>query len=93
MKSFKIYFKLKNGGKAQLTWIGALLIIVGIVIVAISVYNYFAIPKESLEEFAFSSHALIIKEIYLSGGIIILGIILLLAGAFAAPSTKEEEDI
>jgi len=66
--------------------------IIGIVIIAISVYNYFVIPKETLEEFVFSPHALIIKEIYLSGGIIILGIISLLAGAFAAPATKEEEE-
>lgn len=92
MKSFKLYFKIKNGGKAQLTWIGALLMIVGIVIAAVSVYNYFVIPKETLDEFVFSPHALIIKEIYLSGGIIILGIVLLLAGAFAAPATKEEEE-
>lgn len=92
MKSFKLYLKLENGAKAQLTWIGALLIIIGIVIVAISVYNYFMIPKEALEEFAFSPHALIIKEVYLSGGIIVLGILLLLAGAFAAPATKEEKE-
>ncbi len=89
MKSFKIYLK-EGGTKSQLIWLGALLMIIGIVIVSVSVYNYFTIPQEAVEEFVFSPHALIMKELYLSGGIIILGIVLLLAGAFAAVTTKEE---
>lgn len=90
MKSFKIY--LKEGGiKSQLIWVGALLVIISITILAVSIYNYFTIPQEMPEEFMLSPQALIIKEFYISGALILLGIILLLAGAFAAPVTKDGE--
>ncbi|MBU4369162.1 hypothetical protein KKG58_00170 [Patescibacteria group bacterium] len=93
MKTFKLYIK-EGGTKTQLIWLGALLIIIGIVIACLGIYNYFTIPQESIEEFIYSPHALILKELYLSAGMGVIGIILLMAGAFAANShanTKEEE--
>jgi len=87
MKSFKIYLK-EGGAKSQLTWLGALLVIVGITILAVSLYNYFTLPQEVPEEFALSPQALVIKEFYISGALILVGMIFLLAGAFAAPTTK-----
>jgi len=89
MKTFKLYIK-EGGTKSQLVWVGALLVIIGIVVASLGIYNYFTIPQESLEEFAFSPHALIIKELYLSAGIGVIGIVLLLAGAFSTKGTKEE---
>jgi len=78
MKAFKLYIR-EGGTKTQLIWLGALLIIVGIVIASLGIYNYFTIPQEPIEEFA-----------YLSAGMGVVGIILLMAGAFAAKGTKEE---
>jgi len=89
MKAFKLYVK-EGGTKTQLIWLGALLIIIGIVIASLGIYNYFTIPQEPFEEFAYSPHALILKELYLSAGIGVIGVVLLLAGAFAAKGTKEE---
>ena len=89
MKAFKLYVK-EGGTKAQLIWLGALLIIVGIVIASLGIYNYFTIPQEAVEEFIYSPHALILKELYLSAGMGIIGVVLLMAGAFSAK--KKEED-
>lgn len=89
MKAFKLYVR-EGGTKAQLIWLGALLIIIGIVIASLGIFNYFTIPQEPLEEFAYSPHALILKELYLSAGIGVIGVILLLAGTFAAKGSKEE---
>ncbi len=83
MKSFKIYLR-EGGTHTQLIWLGSLMLILGIIVVAIALFNYFTIPQEPFEEFAFSPHALIIKELYVAGGIMIAGIVLLLAGAFSA---------
>ncbi|MDD4996038.1 MAG: hypothetical protein PHW15_00980 [Patescibacteria group bacterium] len=91
MKSFKIYLK-EGGVKSQLTWLGALLTIVGITILAISLYNYFTIPQEAPEEFILSPHALIIKELYISGGMIVFGLIFILAGTFAVPPLPQKEE-
>ncbi|MBL7141794.1 hypothetical protein ISS21_01715 [Patescibacteria group bacterium] len=90
MKAFKVYAK-EGGAKRQLIWLGAMLIIVGIVIAVINGYNYFKIPQETLEEFVFSPHALIIKELYLAAGIGVVGLVLLLAGSHAAGASKEEK--
>lgn len=89
MKAFKLYTK-EGGTKSQLIWVGALLIISGIVIASLGIYNYFTIPQEPIEEFAYSPHALILKELYLSAGMGVIGIVLLLAGAFGQKASKEE---
>jgi len=89
MKAFKLYIK-EGGIKTQLIWLGALLIIIGIVIASLGIYNYFTIPREAVEEFIYSPHALILKELYLSAGMGIIGVVLLMAGAFSAK--KKEED-
>jgi len=89
MKAFKLYTR-EGGTKNQLIWVGALLIIIGIVIASLGIYNYFTIPQEPFEEFAYSPHALILKELYLSAGIGVIGIVLLLAGAFGERASKEE---
>lgn len=90
MKAFKLYIK-SGGAKRQLKWVGALIIIIAIVVASVSIYNYLTIPQESIEEFAFSPHALIVKELYLSIGTGVLGIILLLAGSFAVSPPKGKE--
>ena len=63
MKAFKLYVK-EGGTKAQLIWLGALLIIVGIVIASLGIYNYFTIPQEAVEEFVYSPHALILNSAF-----------------------------
>ncbi len=89
MKPFKLYIK-EGGTKTQLIWLGALLIIIGFVVASLGIYNYFTIPQEPFEEFVYSPHALILKELYLSAGIGVVGVVLLLAGAFAAKGSREE---
>jgi len=90
MKAFKLYVK-EGGTKAQLIWLGALLIIVGIVIASLGIYNYFTIPQEAVEEFVYSPHTLILKELYLSAGMGIIGVVLLMAGVFSAKGGKEDK--
>ena len=90
MKAFKLYVK-EGGTKAQLIWLGALLIIVGIVIASLGIYNYFTIPQEAVEEFVYSPHALILKELYLSAGMGIIGVVLFMAGVFSAKGGKEDK--
>ena len=90
MKAFKLYIK-EGGIKTQLIWLGALLIIIGIVIASLEIYNYFTIPQEAVEEFIYSPHALILKELYLSAGMGIIGVVLLMAGAFSAKRKEEDK--
>lgn len=90
MKPFKVYLNGKTGAKHQIKWLGALLIVIAIVIATIGVINYFQFPEEPLN--GFSPRALIIKQLYIAAGVGILGIILLLAGAFAASSKHNSLD-
>jgi nitrate reductase gamma subunit len=90
MKSFKIYLR-DRGTHTQLIWLGSLMLIIGIIVVAIGLFNYFLLPQEPFEEFAFSPHALILKELYVAAGIIVTGVVLLLAGAFSAHNNNDKK--
>jgi len=87
MKGFKLYIKA-GGIKRQLIWLGALLLAIAIVISSVGIFNYFNLPKEPAEEYAFSARALTVQELYVAAVIGVLGAIFLLAGAFSAG--KEE---
>lgn len=85
MKSFKLYIK-EGGPKNQLTWLGAMLMVIAIAIAVVGIFSYFQFSKGTLEEFDLFVRALIIKVLYISAGLGIVGIIFLLAGTFAANS-------
>ncbi len=87
MKAFKLYVT-EGGTKLQLKWLGALLVVIGITISTVALFNYFQFPVEPGEEFAFSARALIIKELYVAAGVGVLGVIFLLAGTFSADSDQ-----
>lgn len=90
MKGFKLYIKT-GGAKRQLQWLGALLLIIAIVIAAVGIFNYFNLPEEPAEEYTLSARYLTVKEVYIAIGLGVIGIILLLAGAFAASSSLEDK--
>ncbi|GEM_PF-1372945 len=91
MKGFKIY--VKTGGiKRQLQWLGALLLIIAIVVFSVGIFNYFNLPKEPADEYIYSARYLSVKEMYIAGVIGILGVIFLLAGAFAVSSSSTSQE-
>ncbi|MDA2921848.1 hypothetical protein MYX07_01130 [Patescibacteria group bacterium AH-259-L07] len=88
MKTFKLY--LKEGGlNAQLKWLGALLLVIAITIATVSVVNYFKFPEELAN--GYTPRDLIIRELYVAAGSAVIGLILLIGGAFAADGSDKKD--
>ncbi len=93
MKTFKIYSKTRGGTKQQTIWLGALLIVIAISIAVIGSINYSHLPQRSIEDADNSLETLVLQQLYIAGGVGILGIIFLVGGSFASfenKSTKKE---
>ncbi len=89
MRAFRLY--TKGRPKQHLAWVGALLIIIAIVIAVVGGLNYFKFPEEAMTEFEFSPQALIVQELYVAGGLAVIGVVLLLAGTFAANHNNTDQ--
>jgi len=87
MKNFKLYSNT-GGAKQQTIWLGALLIVIAISIAVIGGVNYSHLPKRTIEDADNSLEKLVLEEIYIAGGVGVIGIILLVGGSFASFENK-----
>jgi len=83
MKNFKLYART-GGVKKQTIWLGALLIVIAISIAVIGGINYSNLPQRTIEEADNSLEKLVLQQLYIAGGVGIIGIILLVGGSFAS---------
>jgi len=93
MKTFKLYPKAKGGAKQQTIWLGTLLIVMAISIAVIGGINYSNLPQRTIQDADNSLEKLVSQQLYIAGGVGIIGIILLLGGSFASfedKNTKKE---
>jgi len=87
MKNFKLYSK-GGGTKQQTIWLGALLIIIAISVAVIGGINYSNLPQRTIEDADDSLEKLVLQQLYIAGGVGIIGIILLVGGSFASFEEK-----
>lgn len=88
MKSFKLSFGEGNLN-TQLKWLGALMLVIAITLAAVSVFNYSKFPEEP--ENGYTTRALILKEFYIAASVCVLGLIFLIAGAFASDNADKKK--
>jgi len=92
MKTFKLYSR-GGGTKQQTIWLGALLIIIAISIAVIGGVNYSNLPQRTIEDADDSLEKLVLQQLYIAGGVGIIGIVLLVGGSFASFETKDDKKI
>ena len=90
MKNFKLYSKA-GGVKQQTIWLGALLIVMAISIAVIGGINYSHLPERSIGDADNSLERLVFEQLYIAGGIGIVGIVLLIGGSFASFEVKKKD--
>jgi len=89
MKNFKIYSHA-GGVKQQTIWLAALLIVIAISIAVIGGINYSKLPERTIEDADNSLERLVLQQLYIAGGIGIVGIVLLIGGSFASFEAKKK---
>jgi len=93
MKNFKLYTKGRGGAKQQTIWLGALLIVMAISVAVIGGINYSRLPERTIEDADNSLERLVLQQLYIAGGVGIVGVVLLIGGCFASfekKGTKKE---
>jgi len=92
MKAFKIYFR-GFGPKQQFIWIGALLLVVGIVLAVIGFNGVYSLKQTIINMDPYLEAQQNINQVFIGCGItgILLGIIMMLAGGFAADNVEPKK--
>ncbi|MFA5050503.1 MAG: hypothetical protein WC499_00085 [Patescibacteria group bacterium] len=92
MKPFRIYFH-GFGPKQQFVWVGAILLIAGIVLGAIGFNGVYSLKQTIINMDPYLEAQQNINQVFIGCGItgILLGIIMILAGGFAADSNNNGE--
>jgi hypothetical protein len=90
MKNFRLYSGIKNP-KQQTIWIGCLLLVIAIAVAVVGFFNYANLPARDIQDADNSLEKLVFQQLYIAGGMGVIGIILLVGGAFAAFDFNDED--
>ncbi|MDD3102138.1 MAG: hypothetical protein PHE59_03265 [Patescibacteria group bacterium] len=92
MKAFKIYIR-GFGVKQQLIWVGAILLIAGIVLAVIGFNGVYSLKQAIINMDPYLEAQQNINQVFIGCGItgILLGIIMMLAGGFSADNIEPKK--
>ncbi|MDD5626026.1 MAG: hypothetical protein PHG83_02585 [Patescibacteria group bacterium] len=92
MRPFRIYFH-GFGPKQQFVWVGALLLTIGIVLTVIGFNGVYSLKQAIINMDPYLEAQQNINQVFIGCGItgILLGIIMMLAGGFAADNVEPKK--